>query len=287
MLSNQRSGILKDFSRTNMNHYLYKRYGLLSIDPLCKKLFFRLRSVLHKGKAKKEIILAIAITTFMAVFNIHSASANQYPIAPPGTSVDLELSDFIRFVPEQSSDLYFPNPVVGDNLGQHPGGFETGWPDIGSFFVGVFDRTIDIEDPENAIYLWETTIPGGNDIAFTGPQVQLGYWDWDSWSFTPYGTPQTASYLGTGVVLYNLEHQMDYEITSSIIPLSDFGITPDFSFLLNAVRIEAVNYAHNQVTAAATHIIPEPSTWVSFAVGFFGLLSYNRKRGKRRRENQI
>jgi hypothetical protein len=114
------------------------------------------------------------------------------------------------------------------------GAFAIGFPTAGTFFVGVFGGPIDTGNPNAAVYLWETTAPS-NDVAFTGPRVQLGYWD--GLAFMPYGVPQAASYLGTGVPADDPSR----EITSSITPLSDFGITPGFPFALNAVRIEAAD----------------------------------------------
>jgi hypothetical protein len=168
--------------------------------------------------------------------------------------------------------------VIGDHLGQH-----IGWLPYDSFFIGVFGGPIATSKPDNAIYLWETTCcPGSNDVAFTGPQIELGYWD--GLGFTPFGIPQTASYLGTGV-LEDPGNPPDpseppfREITSSIVSLSDFGIFTGFPFVLNAIKIEAVDMsAHNQITAAATYVVPEPSTFILLGAGLAGLVAWRRKR---------
>lgn len=220
----------------------------------------------------KTIILIATVIAGMAILLMGTASAGMYPIAPPGSFVTLQPGNFIQSVPEQSPGLPDPNPVIGDNLSQHPGAFGIGFPPVGTFFVGIFGGPINTADPLAAIYLWETTSPF-NDVAFTGPQIQLGFWD--GLTFTPYGIPQAASYSGTGVLVDNLL----YEITSSVTPLSDFNIFPGFPSSLNAVRIEAADmFAHNQVTAVATNVVPEPSTMLLLGSGLIGLLAYGRKK---------
>jgi hypothetical protein len=209
-----------------------------------------------------------AITALLA----GTASATTYPIAPPGASVTLSPVDFIQSVPDESPRLPNPNPVIGDNLGQHPGAFVTGAPDLGSFFVGVFGGPIDTTLPDAAIYLWETTGFGAG-VSLTGPEIQLGFWD--GTAFTPFGMSQPASYLATHVRAGTME------IRSSITPLSDFDISPGFSSPLNAVEIEVVDSsAHNQVTAVASNsveanAVPEPSVGPLLSIGLIGLLGYH------------
>jgi hypothetical protein len=158
--------------------------------------------------------------------------------------------------------------VVGDNLGQHPG-WQGG---TGQFFIGVFGGLIDTADPSTSVYLWETS-GGNNTVRFDGPQIQLGYWD--GTAFTPYGVPQIASYLGTGVLVF--DGIQIREITSSITPLSAFGVTSGFLQLLNAVEISANPTGHDQVTAVATDAdTPEPAVVLTFAGGLMLLIAFRR-----------
>ena len=208
------------------------------------------------------------IFTFLAlaVLFAGTALADLYPIAPPGSFVSLNAGDFIQFVPEESAGLPSPNPVIGDNLGQHPGAFAVGFPPVGTYFIGVFNAPIDVSNPNAAVYLWETSGFGDNNVPFFGPEIRLGFWD--PMGFTPYGNAQSASYLGTGA----LGNNPGYEITSSVTPLSGFGILPGFPFELNAVRIEATAQGHPQVTAVAVNTVPEPSSIVLLGaiVGLLG-----------------
>ena len=105
--------------------------------------------------------LLTTFAAFVVIANLFGGQANAglYPVAPPGTSISLQPADFIQSVPEQSPGLPDPNPVIGDNLGQHPGAFGIGFPDTGTYFVGVFGRPIDTSQP-GAVYLWETTTSG-------------------------------------------------------------------------------------------------------------------------------
>jgi PEP-CTERM motif len=225
----------------------------------------------------RRSFLRIALTLAgTGVYSPGAACATLYPIAPPNTFVALDPADFIQAVPEHSPGLFFAPAIIGDNIGQHPGGFGGG-ANPGDYFIGVFGGNIDTTNPRAAVYLWETS-GGQNTVPFPGPLIQLGYWNG---TFTPYGTEQPSSYLGTGA-LENGPFPFR-EITSSITPLSAFGITPGFPFPLNAVRIDANPQGQNQVTAVATLVnVPEPSTVLLLGGGFVVVLGC-RTRGRRGR----
>lgn len=218
-----------------------------------------------------SMLVGLALTGLL----VNSASANLYPIAPPYSFVSLDPSNFILSVPQETAGLLDPNPVIGDHLGQHPGAFTNGFPSVDTFFVGLFVRPIATSNPNAAVYLWETTGAAPSSDTFRGPQIEVGYWN--GTDFIPYGIPQYAAYADTGVWGPPIYPQ----ITSSITPLSDFGITPEFPILLNAVRIEAHDWtAHNQVTAVAVNLVPEPDILTLIATSFVALLCLGRRRGK-------
>jgi hypothetical protein len=200
---------------------------------------------------KKSLFTLITVACLGTVtFPDGRALAGNYPVAPPITYITLPLSSFIASVPYTSwTGLADPgNPVIGDNLNQHPGAFYTGQPSVGEYFIGVFGAPVDTSDLTVAVCLWETTYGGLGGTA--GPQVELGRWN--GTSFHAWGNPQTASYSDTGVA-----DSLPMEINSSVIPLDAFGINPGFPGLVNAVKIEVTDmFAHNQVIAVA--VIPEP-----------------------------
>lgn len=206
-----------------------------------------------------------------------TASAGMlYPIAPPGSTVSLEPRDFIQSVPDQTFGLLNPNPVIGDNIGQHPGAFRVGFPPLGSYFVGVFGAPIDLNHPDNAVYLWETSNVSNDATGFLGPQIQLGYWN--GLNFTGYGITQNALYKPTGVLEDSFPDPPFREITSSVTFLKDLlqdgmGNQLDYSLLtLNAVKIEVTDVnLHNQVTAVAVNTVPEPASIAIWGLGAIGV----------------
>jgi hypothetical protein len=206
-------------------------------------------------------LMSCALTVVMAGFWAGPALAGQYHIAPgPNTTVDLDGSDFLVAAPEGQN--YLPPNAIGNNYGQHPGAFGTGWPPPDSYFIGVFADQLDLNMPDGNLYLWETTGSGLSGDA--GPHVQLGFWDWGSMTFTDRGTVETAHYFSTQFV----SPTNGYIINSSVIPLNDFNLASD---PINAVRISYNSGGHNQVTAVASNaVIPEPSTAALFGLGLSG-----------------
>jgi hypothetical protein len=231
----------------------------------------------------RRLVRVIAVVAGLELLLSSTAVADMlYPIAPAGSFVALHPGDFIQFVPEQSPGLPDPNPVTGDILGQHPGAFVSGMPPAGTFFVGLFGGAVDTNDPQAALYLWETS--GGLGDAFQGPQIQLGYWN--GTAFIPYGNPQAAFYLDTGVLSDLGPPWMPAyggrEIYSSRTPLSALGIYAGLPLQLNAVRIEATESAHDQVTAVAANTVPEPSSMLLLCTCIAGgLLTRRCVRGRR------
>ena len=105
----------------------------------------------------KKSLLTIMAAGFagMATFFGGAASAGQYTIAPPVTYVTLPLSSFIQSVPYTSwTGSPDPNnPVIGDNLNEHPGAFYTGMPSVGLYFIGVFGRSQTVNDPKTVAFV--------------------------------------------------------------------------------------------------------------------------------------
>ena len=219
----------------------------------------------------------------MAGFYINSAFANSYPIYPGGTYVTLSSGNFIQSVPDQSPGMPNPNPVIGDNLNQHPGGFGVGWPIENNFFIGVFGGPIDTKNPNAAVYLWETTGGGVGLNGAPGPLISVGFWDGTEFIMPPDAVTVPSHFYDTGQWLYPYYYPYDYfyMITSSITPLSAFnlGDTTDFG-IYNAVKISYNPHGHNQVTAVATNIVPEPSTFLLLGVGLAGV-GFLRRRMKK------
>lgn len=180
--------------------------------------------------------------------------AASFPIAPPGSTVDLQGLDFCLGSP--------------DTICVHPGFLgPDGFPEFGTSAIGVCKHPI-----YEAVYLWETS-GGWEGEPFPGPIVEVGIWD--GREFTPWGVPLQATYLGTGVVEdvkwgYDEPWPPFREITSSVIPLTAFGV-PDG--VVNAIRVSTADWGHNQVTAVAVGNIPEPSTFPIAATGIGVMLT--------------
>ncbi len=236
-----------------------------------------------------RITLNVVFAAGMLALFGSPVSADLYSIAPSPNTVSLELNNFIQSVP-QGSGLATPNPVIGDNnIGssnsslsptQHPGAFDNGFPQNGSYFIGVFGGSIDTSNTDASVYLWETSSSFFTS-AVAGPQIQLGYWN--GLDFKSSGNSVAASYLSTGkdVFVIGPSAQGIYALNSSITHLSDFHISGNP--IVNAVEISVTDQnAHNQVEAVAiTAIVPEPSTFVVAATAALVGLAIAWRRRKR------
>lgn len=217
---------------------------------------------------KRYMVFAVLALFPAATHSLRAGTI--YPLAPKGTSVALDPNDFIRSVPTESPGLPSPNPVIGDNLGQHPGAFGVGFPAPGLSFVGVFGGQIDTGNPAANLYLWEVELVGlGDTLPFEGPIVQLG--SWNGTAFRPVGNPVTVSYWDTGVASQDRD-QTFKEILSDVIPLSDFSVPIGLSSQVNAVQVTST-FGHDMVNAIATDVVPEPSAILLLGLGMLGLLA--------------
>ena len=241
--------------------------------------------------------IALLASVLMGLF-VSSASANFYPIAPPHSLVSLDPSEFIYAVPQQTEGLVTPSPIIGDDVGQHPGAWQAADPSYGVtgpdlYLVGLFARPIDTSNANAAVYLWRTfgNLGSGYSGSVGGPQIEVGYWDGST--FTRYGRPQFASYRDTGVGGDAYIHPYPceflcfeiHELASSMTLLSDFDIPLGFPTLLNSVRIEAANFYDRQywagsdwrVTGIAANLVPEPETLSLLAVALIALSGCRRR----------
>jgi hypothetical protein len=207
---------------------------------------------------RRQLLITAAIVC-LAFTIVARTTGNPYPIAPPGSHVDLSLHDFLMEVVDHHPWMSM-GQVTGDHIGGHPGGFGIGNPPEDWYFVGLFSAPLDTGLPGASVYLWETS-SGPNTVPFEGPEVQLGHWN-GSW-FVPLGVPRTAYYLGTGAPADDGFR----EITSSILSMQELGIQPQWPLTVNAVRVRATVTGHNQVTAIAARVVPEPSGLAVFGLG--------------------
>lgn len=217
-----------------------------------------------------RLFTRLAVTILCLGALAGNAIAKPYPVAPAGTYVTLQPDDFIQSVPLYSDTIPPDSPsgpytLIGDNFYNHPGPI---WLYQPAFIVGVIGHPILANNPDAAVYLWESTGGGLSGDSWPGPGIRLGYWD--GTAFTPYGDEVQAVYRDTNVPL-----SPDFYLTSSVTPLSDFHIvgTP----LLNVVMVESIDGAHNQVAAVAVSV-PEPSGWMLLAGGLAALISKRSRR---------
>ncbi len=224
-------------------------------------------------------IIFTAVASVAMLSGVRASASVAYPTTPTGTSVTLDLIDFIQAVPRESPGLPNPNLVIGDTLGQHPGAFGIGFPLAGLFFDGVFGSSIDLS-PGTNVYLWEVEyVDPMAVLPFPGPLVQLGYWNGST--FQPHGNQVQAWYGLTdkrwlGDPQCGLPFTGCRPILSSTIPLSSF-IPPGFSYELNAVEVTTVP-GHIMVNAVAVDTLPEACTMLLVGGGLMGLLAHRRKR---------
>jgi hypothetical protein len=226
----------------------------------------------------KYLAVTLAAAAGMAALSGGPASADLYPIAPPGTSVTLQPSEFIQSVP-QSFGVSYPNPlnqpngdtVIGDDIERHPGAV---FNSSSSFLIGVFGGPIDTS-PGADVFVWHT---GRDDFPFTGPLIQLGHWDDIGKVFTSFGNTVATSFLDTGVSVPVVG--FFGELSSSITPVSAFGV--DGIPFLNAVELTYNNSlgSDNRVTGVAANLVPEPSTMLFFGSGLACLVGYGWQRKK-------
>ena len=177
------------------------------------------------------LVLTLAGTTLVPEAE---ASAATYPTAA-GTTILLDSSDFVQSVLQSEASA-----VVGHNLFQHPGASYAPAPTPGSpfyefpplpFFIGILGNPVDSSDASVSVYLWENSYPGLSEDGqlatitdpFPGPLIQLG--NWNAPAFTPCGNEVAASYLGTKTYWRDPGDGIPKEITSSVTPLSAFGVT--------------------------------------------------------------
>jgi len=231
----------------------------------------------YGDKIMRYLVVAIAAAAGMVGLSGGSASADAYPIAPPGTYASLQPSEFLQSVP-QSRGIGYPNPlgqpngdtILGDDIERHPGAV---FDSSSSFLIGVFGSPI-ITAPGADVFVWHT----GRFSQEPGPLIQLGHWD--GTAFTGVGRTLATTFLDTGVSV-PINAPDPGELSSSVIPVSAFGVggTP----ILNAVELtyNTSPTADNRVTGVAADLVPEPSTFLFFGTGLAGLFVYEWQRKKR------
>jgi hypothetical protein len=220
------------------------------------------------AETKCRRLLLCLLTFLPTLLTPGSASADLYPVRPPGTYVDLTLDDFLVSNPFNSTpSLQLP---IGNGYDQHPGWNYPFPPQQPlDYSIGVFSHPIN-----ERVILWETSGPGTG--GGPGPTIAVGFWN--GTTFFQRGSTVTVSYSDTGAISHSPSGS-GMEINCDMISLSYFDIYDPFPDL-NAVMIIVNPTGHNQVTAVAT--IPEPSSMGLLCAGIFGFLGCRWQSGKAR-----
>jgi len=222
------------------------------------------------------ILIAVVMTSG---FSVAAAGANSYPIYPPGTSVQLEPSNFIN-IARATPGLPDVALLPGDNLAQHLYTLGAQSP-AGSYVIGVLNGRIDTSFPGN-IYMWLTSgweYAGGPDELV----MALGNWVGNSFVLDSDFVPASFYYTGEYVTVPSDSRgngPIPYALNCSVTPLSDFHFTGDR--YVNAIIMGKTNQLPSHVSAVAVDSfpvsnVPEPSTILLLVLGLAGRIMFRKR----------